>query len=209
MTKPRLIVFAVAVIATIIALGSIVDAAIDRFSDVPEDHYAATEIAWAADHGIIFGCGDGTKFCPDDTLTRAHLAAMLHRYHQAASCLHAPIEHIQFPGTPTHSRRLAPGVYVVEVIWDHAVQYAEGVKVSARNRNLVYLTGDAGRTLLGGEDSTAAPWDDLDKLVVASDPDPGQVRAGEVSFRISGVNTGDDVARGIITVTRDCSIGPR
>ncbi len=52
------------------------------FDDVPEDHLFAADIAWAKDHGIVFGYGDG-NFGPEDFMTRGQLTAVMHRYHNA------------------------------------------------------------------------------------------------------------------------------
>ena len=53
-----------------------------RFDDVPTDAYYHDAVNWAVDAGITTGCGDGTNFCPDRTLTRAETVTFLHRYHQ-------------------------------------------------------------------------------------------------------------------------------
>lgn len=50
------------------------------YADVPDDHYAADAVAWAAEHGITSGCAPD-RFCPDDTLTRAQVVTFLYRYH--------------------------------------------------------------------------------------------------------------------------------
>ena len=52
-----------------------------HFRDVPIDHYAFDAINWMVDNNITTGCGDGTNFCPDRALNRAHLSAFLYRYH--------------------------------------------------------------------------------------------------------------------------------
>jgi len=46
------------------------------FTDVPEDHWAYTNISWAAETKIVAGVGDG-KFEPDRTVTARELAMML------------------------------------------------------------------------------------------------------------------------------------
>lgn len=50
-----------------------------RFSDVPADHPHSGEIYAIADRGITVGCGDGTRFCPDDPVTRGSMATFLAR----------------------------------------------------------------------------------------------------------------------------------
>ncbi len=50
-----------------------------RFRDVLESQYHV-DIVWLAKQRITLGCnGDGTEFCPDERVTRAHMAAFLHR----------------------------------------------------------------------------------------------------------------------------------
>ena len=51
------------------------------FDDVPRGHYAYDAIEWAVDNRITVGCGDGTNFCPEQTLNRAHMVTFLKRYH--------------------------------------------------------------------------------------------------------------------------------
>ena len=53
-------------------------AAVGPFSDVSGVH--AANINAIADQGIALGCTlDGTLYCPDDPVTRAQMAAFLHR----------------------------------------------------------------------------------------------------------------------------------
>ena len=76
-----LVVVALAVtVAASLAVTAVAQSA-QRFDDVPTDHYAFEAIDWMVDNQITGGCGDGSNFCPDQTLTRAHIAAFLHRYH--------------------------------------------------------------------------------------------------------------------------------
>ncbi len=50
-----------------------------RFRDALESNYHE-DIVWLAEQGITFGCNtEGTKFCPDERVTRAQMAAFLHR----------------------------------------------------------------------------------------------------------------------------------
>jgi uncharacterized protein (TIGR03382 family) len=62
------------------------------FADVPTDHPYFAEIEAFAAAGITNGCGDGTEFCVDDHLIRAHAAAFLQRAAGWTSCP---------PATPT------------------------------------------------------------------------------------------------------------
>jgi hypothetical protein len=56
---------------------------IPTFSDVPYDHEFFEEIEWAADEGIAGGYPDGT-FRPMLPVSRAHMAALLHRFDETA-----------------------------------------------------------------------------------------------------------------------------
>lgn len=50
-----------------------------KFSDVKGDAWYAEAVRWAASEGIVDGYDNGT-FCPDDTITREQMAAVLWRY---------------------------------------------------------------------------------------------------------------------------------
>ena len=76
-----------------------------RFSDVPTNAHYHDAVQWAATNGVN-GCGKG-KFCPNERLTRAELATMLHDFHETA-----------FSGVGdevTHDIALEPGYYTVSV----------------------------------------------------------------------------------------------
>ena len=79
---------AVAVAATAVAVASLAIAGTvaaqtgQQFNDVPRSHWAYDPIQWAVANGITQGCGDGRNFCPDRTLTRAHMVTFLMRYHE-------------------------------------------------------------------------------------------------------------------------------
>jgi hypothetical protein len=51
------------------------------FLDVPSTHRFLTEIEWLADAGITRGCNppENDRYCPDDSVTRAQMAAFLAR----------------------------------------------------------------------------------------------------------------------------------
>ena len=49
------------------------------FSDVASDAWYASEVAELAASGITAGCGDGTRFCPEEPTTRAQMATLLFR----------------------------------------------------------------------------------------------------------------------------------
>ena len=73
----------VAAVIVVVALGAGVAGAQvqQRFGDVPTDHYAYEAVDWAVDIGVTVGCGDGTNFCPERNLNRAHMVTFLKRYH--------------------------------------------------------------------------------------------------------------------------------
>lgn len=50
-----------------------------RFDDVASTDWRAGYIERMADLGVTTGCGDGSRFCPDDTVTRAQMAVFLSR----------------------------------------------------------------------------------------------------------------------------------
>ena len=49
------------------------------FSDVPADAWHAADVAKLATSRITHGCGDGSRFCPDDPTPRAQMAVFLFR----------------------------------------------------------------------------------------------------------------------------------
>jgi len=69
---------------TLIAMlsGSVVALAAHEFSDVPASNVFHDDVAWLADAGVTFGCNPpaNDRFCPDDAVTRAQMAAFLHRF---------------------------------------------------------------------------------------------------------------------------------
>lgn len=50
-----------------------------RFDDVDGSSFYARFVERMADLGVTRGCGDGSRFCPDDSVTRAQMAAFLSR----------------------------------------------------------------------------------------------------------------------------------
>ena len=50
-----------------------------RFADVDASHPHAAFVERFAEIGVTRGCGDGTNFCPDEEVTRAHMAVFLSR----------------------------------------------------------------------------------------------------------------------------------
>ena len=53
------------------------------FSDVPEGYWSSDAIAWAVEHGVVGGYGNGT-FGPDNDLTREQMAVILFNYANSA-----------------------------------------------------------------------------------------------------------------------------
>lgn len=90
-------------------------AAQEDFSDVPADAWYAADVAYAAEHGLMNGVGDG-KFDPDGTTTRAMLVTILHR----------------LEGTPAAARSAFSDVpagawYAAAVDWAAAHKIVEGM----------------------------------------------------------------------------------
>src|SRR5690606_12292793 len=78
----RLSIVSIAV-AALLGIASIARAAGEDgpFSDVSADHNFASDIAWLAESGVTRGCNPpaNDQFCPDDTVTRAQMAAFMKR----------------------------------------------------------------------------------------------------------------------------------
>ena len=58
------------------------------FLDVGDGGTHAEGIEWVADAGVSLGCGDGTNYCPDDSVSRAQMGTFMCRL--AGSCSTAP-----------------------------------------------------------------------------------------------------------------------
>ena len=56
-----------------------------RFDDIDADSFYAPFIERMAEMGITSGCGDGTRFCPDQHVTRAQMAVFLARAYGLAA----------------------------------------------------------------------------------------------------------------------------
>lgn len=78
--------------------GSVVALASHQFVDVPSSSVFHEDIAWLADHDITRGCNppDNDQFCPDDSVTRAQMAAFLHRFGNATVETTIAIDQIGF-----------------------------------------------------------------------------------------------------------------
>lgn len=55
------------------------DPAAPLFADVPADSFFAKAVAWAVEHKITTGTGDGTTFSPKDACDRAQVVTFLYR----------------------------------------------------------------------------------------------------------------------------------
>lgn len=53
----------------------------EHFTDVAQGDWYAAAVAWAAENGLVSGVG-GTRFAPNDALTREQMALILYRYAQ-------------------------------------------------------------------------------------------------------------------------------
>ena len=55
-----------------------------KFADVAASAWYAPQVRALASVGVTAGCGDGTRFCPGDQVTRGQMATFLHRATTAA-----------------------------------------------------------------------------------------------------------------------------
>jgi hypothetical protein len=78
-TRVHVVAILVLLAFPITAAGSS-SAANTDFHDVSASSRFAQEIGWLAETGITMGCGDGTRYCPNDPVTRAQMAAFLARF---------------------------------------------------------------------------------------------------------------------------------
>ncbi len=114
----RRIIPVAVVVAVLAAVGTAAAQSSQRFEDVPSDAYFHDAVEWAVENGITTGCGDGTNFCPDDPLTRAHVVTFLHRAlapEYAASGIGGDEDPVV-----TDNVRLDPGYYSLSVNFELA-----------------------------------------------------------------------------------------
>ena len=207
MTRSRLIVLAVAIAATSIMLGSAVIAQSSQFDDVPTDHYAHDAVEWAVDNRITVGC-DGTNFCPDDSLTRAHLAAMLYRFaHNVGVCRSYRVSGIGNETQPVGE--MPPGAYrsVVDLdvpdrddgmaLTTEGVLRVTGSSVGGGGGKVEVYRG----SLFDDEDGTEGPT-----VYVTPDAAPSDVEvlAGMVTIRPSGMAASSAYVRWVVTLEGAC-----
>lgn len=81
-----------------------------RFSDVKPGYYWSEAVLWAAEKGIVLGCGRG-KFRPEEPITREQLVALFYRLAQVSSGAQAettPMEFASFADARLISRYALP-----------------------------------------------------------------------------------------------------
>lgn len=61
--------------------GGVAAAQGSSFTDVDEGRFFTESVEWALENEITFGVGDGTRFAPDDPVTRGQMVTFLKRYH--------------------------------------------------------------------------------------------------------------------------------
>lgn len=61
------------------SFGEIRASGVHAFADCDYGDYYGRYVDWAAEEGIVEGCGNGT-FCPDEPITREQMAAILYRF---------------------------------------------------------------------------------------------------------------------------------
>ena len=76
--RRHLIILAGVLLAAVMLIPGIAWAS-HSFTDVPTSDWAHADIGWLKDTGLTNGCGDGTTFCPEDSVKRKELAVFMHR----------------------------------------------------------------------------------------------------------------------------------
>ena len=71
------------------------------FSDVPADAWYAEDVARLNASGITRGCGDGTRFCPEEATTRAQMATFLYRARNRDTSEPVPVASLGFDPSTT------------------------------------------------------------------------------------------------------------
>jgi hypothetical protein len=77
-TRHRRAAAAIAIAAVAVLVPAVAVAA-TGFPDVPIGSTHGPGVAYVADAGITAGCGDGTRFCPGDAVTRGQMGTFLFR----------------------------------------------------------------------------------------------------------------------------------
>jgi hypothetical protein len=78
----RRTVLAASLVVAVTLIGTAAAVAAHDFTDVPTANVFHNDISWLADYGITKGCNPpaNDRFCPDDPVTRAQMAAFMHRF---------------------------------------------------------------------------------------------------------------------------------
>ena len=131
--KFRLALAVLMVAVVVFAGGGAVGQSTQRFSDLAPEHYAHDAAVWADAVGVTGGCGDGSKFCPDRNLTRAHMITFLKRYEDWIQDGRPATRPVGAPGGGAVARSsqrfsdLAPGHYAHDAaVWADAVGVTGG-----------------------------------------------------------------------------------
>lgn len=75
--RPGILVLATAVVTSLLTGAAF--AAASQFDDIDPGHPHEDGIGWVADVGVTAGCGDGSRYCPGDPVTRAQMGTFMHR----------------------------------------------------------------------------------------------------------------------------------
>ncbi len=78
-TRRHVLLLVAVFVVTAVLAPIAVSAAAQRFADVPPTDWAYNDVQWLAEKGLTGGCGDGTNYCPDGTVTRREVAVFTHR----------------------------------------------------------------------------------------------------------------------------------
>src|SRR5690554_6371243 len=77
--RPTVVLTVVGAMDLVVATTAV--AAVTNFTDVPDDHLFATEIAWMDENDITHGSNNAaTRVCPEDFVTRRQLEVLLYRF---------------------------------------------------------------------------------------------------------------------------------
>ena len=143
------------------------------FSDVPSDAWYAPDVARLATSGITKGCGDGTRFCPDERTTRAQMATLLSRAVSLRTA--APSVRVDSLSPP-----VVQGGFEVTITFSAPVAGFELDDVWVANGAATHLSGD-------GADYRATIEPAADGTVVVRVPESSARAAGGASNASSGI----------------------
>jgi hypothetical protein len=75
--RPGVLVLTTAVVTSLVTGAAF--AAASQFADIDPGHPHEDGIGWVADVGVTAGCGDGSRYCPGNPVTRAQMGTFMHR----------------------------------------------------------------------------------------------------------------------------------